>query len=200
MKLKLIVIAAFCFIANAVNSATDVPSVTITRMEDSSSIFLVNYSGNKIGTIVVVVKDSKDEIVLTKWIKATKDFSLPVNFSSVAEGTYTIQIDNGNGNEKLTRTLTYTNDTAPTYSHVVSLGDKRYLFTSSHSGAEKISIRIYDGEGNLVFEKEKLIQGDFAMLFNLRKISGTPSFEVSEKNGRSTMVPGNPIVMEIEKQ
>jgi len=57
------------------------------------------------------------------------------------------------------------------------------LFTSSYATSEKITIRIYNGEESLVFEKEMVVKGDFAMLFHLKEISGTPTFEVSESQG-----------------
>jgi hypothetical protein len=199
MKLKLIVVATFCLISMVANSATgDTPSFTIIRTDDASrSIFLVTYKGNKVSNIRVVIKDASEKEVLTKLIKGTKDFLLPINFSSVDEGSYTIQIDNGN--EKLIQTLVYTNEKAPTYSHVVSLGDNRYLFTSSHAGTEKITIRIYDGGGSLVYEKGEVIKGDFAKLLNLKSVIGTPVFEVVENSGTYIMVLRNPTTVDVGK-
>jgi len=199
MKLKLLVIAAFCLIANAASSATaEVPSVTITRTGDASrGIFLIKYLGDKVTDITMVIKDKGDQVVLTKLIKGVKDFSVPINFSSVDEGMYTVQIDNGSG--KLSKTLDYTSEKAPTYSHVVSLGDQRYLFTSSHAGSEKVTIRIYNGENSLIFEKELTIKGDFAMVFHLKEMSGIPTFEVTEPSGTSIMALRSPTTVDVGK-
>ena len=199
MKLKLIAIAALCMIASAVNAApVQAPSFTIARTGDASrSIFLVTYKGDKTSTITLVIQDDKGKEVLTKSIKATKDFSVPVNFSSVDEGTYTVMIDNGS--EKLTKTLNYTNEKAPTYSHVVNLGGNHYLFTSSYAGPEKITLRIYDGSETLVYQKEQVIKGDFALLLNLKDVTGTPVFEVTENSGTSIMVLRNPAIVEVGK-
>lgn len=196
MKLKLLVIAAFFFLGNV--ASAQVPSVTITRTGDvSRSIFLVKYLGSKVADVTVTVKDVTDNVVLTKSIKGVKDFSVPINFSSVDEGKYTIQVDNGSG--KVSKELNYTYEKAPTYSHVVSLGDQRYLFTSSHANSEKITIRIYNTEESLIYEKDVEVKGDFATLFHLKEMAGVPTFEVTEKSGTSIMVLRNPSQVDIGK-
>ncbi len=196
MKIKLLVIATFCLVANVASGGS--PSVTVTRTGDvSRSIFLVKYMGDKTADVTLVVKNASDDVVLTKVVKGVKDFSVPINFSSVDEGTYTIQIDNGSG--KLSQILNYTYEKAPTYSHVVSLGDQRYLFTSSHAGSEKITIRIYNAENSLVFEKEVTVKGDFATLFHLKEMSGIPTFEVTEPSGTSIMALRSPTTVDVGK-
>lgn len=72
------------------------------------------------------------------------------------------------------------------------------LFQSSHVGKEKITIRIFDQDGVLVFEKEEIVKGDFARLFNLKNISGQPSFEVTENSGNSLIIPGNPTIVVVK--
>lgn len=194
MKHKLLSIAAFCLLAFGANAQA--PSVSIMRAGDvSKSIFLVKYLGDKVADITLTVKDVGDNIVLAKSIKGAKDFSVPLNFSSVDEGTYTILIDNGSG--KLSKTLEYTYEKAPTYSHVVSLGDQRYLFTTSHATPEKISIRIYNSDESLIYENEVEVKGDYAMLFHLKDMTGLPTFEVTEKSGTFTMVLRNPMMVNV---
>lgn len=193
MTLKLVTIAVLCFAISVANSTpveTD-PLLSIVR-KDSSSIYMVNYSGSKLGTVTLTIKDSSGNILIKRSIENQKDFLLPVNFSSVAEGEYLVQIDNGT--EKKTMTVNYNNDTAPTYSRVSNLGDSRYLFTSSHAGTEKISIKIYDGNSVLVFDEYRVVKGTFALLFNLENVAGEPTFEVSGTSGNSLMIPGNSIV------
>src|SRR5581483_7649529 len=96
------------------------PTVNIVR-KDTTSVYLVNYIGSKTGKVSITIKDDAQSIILFRSYKDIKDFSIPVNFSSVAEGNYSIEIDNGV--EKLTRSLSYTKDIAPTYSRVENLGD-----------------------------------------------------------------------------
>ncbi|HEX5169484.1 MAG TPA: hypothetical protein VFW11_09935 [Cyclobacteriaceae bacterium] len=196
MKLTLLAITVFSFVVGAANSATInlEPTLSVTR-RDSSSVYLINYLGAKTGTVTLTIKDERSNLIVKKSIQNQRDFVLPINFSSVSEGIYVIQIDNGD--EKRIVIVNYNNDTAPTYSHVSSLGDGRYLFSSSHSGSEKISIKIYDGNDNLVFNEHRLINGNFATIYNLTNVPGQPYFEVSGTSGNSLMVPGNLTVTEV---
>ena len=198
MKAKMLIIAAFCCIAGVANSAPSdtSPSLEIVRL-DTTSVYLVNYMGSKTGKVTVTVKDDAQGLILIRSYRDVKDFSLPINFSSVPEGVYSIQIDNGI--EKLNRTLNYTKDISPTYSRVENLGDGRYLLTSSHSGKEKITVRVYNESSVKVYEEEKVVRGDFSMLFNLKNITGQPYFEVSEKSGTFILVPGHPQIIVVKE-
>ncbi len=196
MKSTLLAIAVFSFVVGVANSmaVSEDPALSVTR-KDSSDIYLINYSGSQMGTVTLTIKDERSNLMVRRTIRSQKGFLLPINFSSVPQGIYVIQIDNGA--QKRVVIVNYNNDTAPTYSHVSSLGDGRYLFSSSHAGTEKISIRIYDGNDKLVFAENRTINGHFATIFNLMNVSGKPYFEVSGTSGNSLMVPGNLIMTEV---
>lgn len=198
MKARIVVFLLLFQVVLNVNTARAElkPSFTITR-QDSSSIYVVDYVGSKIGNVILTIMNIDKTTIVTKYINGSKDFSLPINFSSMPEGTYTIEVDNGS--EKVFRELNYSSSTQPTYSHILSLGENRYLFTSSHVGNEKIIIRIFDGTGSEVYSEEKVVDGNLALLFNLKNISGRPTFEVSDGSGRSLMVPANPTFVVVKK-
>ena len=198
MKTKMLIIALFCCVAGAANSAPSntSPTVDIVR-KDTTSVYLVNYMGSKTGKVTITIKDDTKTTILSKSYKDVRDFSLPLNFSSVPEGVYTVQIDNGT--EKTVRALTYTKDIATTYTRVENLGDGQYLLTSSHSGKERITVRVYNESSVKVFEEEKTVRGDFSMLFNLKNVTGQPYFEVSEKSGDFILVPGRPQVIVVKE-
>jgi hypothetical protein len=172
-------------------------NLMIIARKDSSGVYLVSYTGTKTGRVIFQVKDEQGTTMVTRTIHNTKDFQIPINFSSVAEGKYIVQIDNGS--DTRTETVNYSNATAPTYSRITNLGDKKFLLMASHIGSEKISIRITDDTGSILYDKEKIIKGDFAMLFNLKGIHGEPTFEITEKSGNSIMVPGHPLVVDVKK-
>ena len=197
MKTRIILFTAICMLSIAVYAISDPTSWFTVSRNELSDVFLIKYTGSKTGKVTVSIKDSKGNEIITRSILAVRDFSMPINFSSVAEGVYTIQIDNGT--EKVTQTLNYTNETAPTFSHVTNLGNKHYLFTASHAGLEKILIVITDGNGVIVFEENKVIKGDAAFLFDLTKVSGQPTFDVTEESGHSLMIPGSPQVIAVKK-
>ncbi|MEI9921450.1 MAG: hypothetical protein WDO14_22085 [Bacteroidota bacterium] len=198
MKIKLLAVLGLFGLATMSfgNTAGASPSLTVNRIE-SSSIYTVSYSDVKPGKIILTIKDDQGNLLVRRVIKSENGFSMPANFSSVTEGVYHVETDNGV--EKQNVRVDYNNNTAPTYSRVVDLGDGRYLLSSSHVGVETINVKIFDGSGTMIFDEDKKINGGFAMMFNLKDVVGKPSFEVSESAGHSLMIPGSAVVAFVPK-
>jgi hypothetical protein len=197
MRIKLIVLAILGLASISVSHAAIIrPSLTVNRM-DSSSIYTVTYSDAKPGKVTLTIKDDHGKLLVKRIIQNENGFSMPANFSSVDEGIYHVETDNGT--DKMKADVNYNNNTAPTYSRVVDLGEGRYLLSSSHVGKETITVNVYDGNGALIYNEDKKINGAFSMLFNLKDVAGKPSFEVSESAGHSLMIPGSPVVAFVAK-
>ena len=198
MKTRFVVLAIICMfsITNQSNASDPTPWFTISRNE-VSGVYLIKYTGSKTSNTTVTIKDSRGNEISSTIVRAVRDFTMPINLSSVSEELYTIQIDNGT--EKVIQTLNYTNDKAPTYTHVTNLGNKNYLFTASHAGIEKVLIAISDGNGVVVFQENKTIKGDVAFLFDLTNVFGQPTFDITEESGHSLMIPGSPQVIAVKK-
>jgi len=183
MKTKAVIAALILMIGVAQAKASDNgPSVTISH-QDGSDIFLVNYRAGQAGNVKMTVRDQQGRELITKSIRDVRAFSLPVNLEDVDAGVYDIEIDNGT--EKQTQILDYSNQSPATYTHVTALGGNRYLLSVEHAGSEKIYIRIVDGTGETEFEQEQSINGSFAIVYDLRNVDGSPTFEVSDTSGRS---------------
>ena len=181
MKTSVVIAALILMIGvGQVKAGDHSPSVTISH-RDGSSIFLVNYQGSQKGNVKVSVKDNLGRVLITESIKGVKAFSLPVNLEEVDNGVYNLEIDNGK--DKQIQTLDYSYEVPATYTKVTPLGDKRYLLSVAHTGTEKISVRILDDAGDLVFEQAQLINGSFARVYNLKNSVGDPSFEVTDESG-----------------
>lgn len=198
MQLKLSAIIFINLLASAAfgTAGNEKPTLSVTR-KDSSGVYLVKYLDSKPGKVTVTITDSQGTLLVKRLIQNETGFVMPVNLSSVGQGIYTVYTDNGT--EKQNIAINYNNDTAPTYSRIVNLGNDRYLFTTTHVGKETVTITIYDGNDAQVFQENQKVDGVFTMIFNLRDVPGKPSFEVSETSGHSLMVPGNPVLAVIDK-
>ncbi|HTH55843.1 MAG TPA: hypothetical protein VL728_07330 [Cyclobacteriaceae bacterium] len=197
MQLKLMAIALFLMISTAyVSYGAEKPVLSVTR-KDSSNVYVVNYTDRKPGKVILTIKDSQGHALVRRQIHNQTGFSMPVNLSSVAMGIYTVYTENGT--DKQSVQIDYNNDTAPTYSRIVNLGENRYLFTTTHVGKETITITIYDGNDVNIFRENRTIDGIYSTIYNLQNVVGEPSFEVSETSGNSLMVPGNPLITVIDK-
>jgi hypothetical protein len=194
MKHKLLAVLFLGFAsisAHAMQSVAD-PSLTVMR-KDSSSTYIIKYSDNGTGNVLLTMKDDDGRMLLRRNIKNQNNFSIPVNFSSMEHGSYHVDADNGT--KKVSLVILYNNNSEPTYTRVVSLGDNKYLLTSTHIGKQTLMVKVYDENTNLIFEEKRSINGQVAILFNLTGVSGRPSFEVTETSGNSLMLPGNPVVV-----
>lgn len=196
MKFKLIFIALFFLLTSAAFANDKEVTLSATR-KDSSGVYLVNYSDGKSGKVVLTIKDSRGSILAKRQIQNEKGFVMPLNLSSVGEGVYTVHTDNGT--EKQSITIQYNNNTEPTYTRIVNLGENRYLFTTAHIGKETITIKIYDGNYVLLFDENRKIESSYSTIFNLKDVAGEPAFEISETSGHSLMVPGNPAITVVSR-
>ncbi len=198
MKNKAILFTLVCLFASTfyATASDPTPWFTISKNE-TSGVYLIKYTGSKTGNVTVTIKDSKGNEISSTVVFAVRDFSMPINLSSVSEELYTIQIDNGV--DKVVQTLNYTNNKPPTYTHVANLGNKHYLFSASHVGVENVLIVISDGNGVTVFNESKKIKGDVAFIFDLSNVYGQPTFDITEESGRSLMIPSNPQVIAVKK-
>lgn len=197
MKSRLFIMTLLSLFLSSAYGMYIEPAPTLSAMrKDSSGVYMVSYTDAKAGKVILTIDDAQGNLLARKVIQNENGFLLPINLSSVAEGEYTIRTNNGT--EKASTIIVYSNNTAPTYSRVVNLGEDQYLFTSSHAGKETITITIYDENGQLVFSENRKVHGYFSMLFNLKNVTGNPYFEVTETTGNSLMVPGNPVITNIK--
>jgi hypothetical protein len=177
MKTKLAVAALLLMIGVAqVRASENGPSLKISR-EEGSGIFLVKYLGIQTGDVKLTIKDATGGILLNESIKEVKGFSLPVNLEGVGEGVYTVEV--GNKSFQEVGTIDYTNQTPATYTHVSQVGDNRYMLSVAHAGTESVRIKILNDNGLPVYDKEVLVRGNFASVYDLPNIVGMPSFEVT---------------------
>lgn len=126
--------------------------------------------------------------VFSKTIKCVKGFILPVNFEGMLSGEYTIEVIEPK--RKQVQKIIYVANSATTASvHIskMSANDK-YLLSVSNKGEELITVRIFDGAHNLVHDQTIAITGDFGLVYNLKQVEGTPTFEITDKTGLTKVI------------
>jgi hypothetical protein len=186
MTTKVVIAALILMIAVIQTKASEVgPSLTVSH-ENGSSVFLVKYWGSQTGDVKMTIKDNKGRVLIKKSIKRVKDFLLPVNLAAVGEGVYTIEVDNSMN--KQIQTIDYSNQTPATYTHVLPLGDNRYMLSVASTGTKKIHIQILDDAQDFVFEQGQLIEGSFVQVYELKNFVGSPTFVVTDPSGYSLII------------
>ena len=157
------------------------PKVVVVNQKESG-VFKIIYEGAKTGNVDMKIYDQSGKLVFAETIKNLNGFSQPVNFQGMKPGEYVIEINDGEG--KTAQKIAYKNESVVKTVHVAKISDDaKYLVALANQGEEKINVKIFDGANNLVHDENLLVKGNFGLVYNLQKIAGTPTFEVTDKTG-----------------
>lgn len=182
MKTKSIFFAAL-LVTVAAMSATAKNEPGITGMAvvatKGSEVVKVIYRGE--GKVKITILNGSTEIVYSETRNSVEGFILPMNFSGVEPGEYTIELTDASGtkSEKFNYQPTIASNI-----HVNKLNDEgRFLLSVAKNAGENITVKIYDADNNLVYNTTKKVSGDLAELYSINKYRGACTFEVSDNAG-----------------
>lgn len=189
MKAKLFLVAAAWSLAVTVK-ANDPLTERFAVVERGNGIFKVIYKSNKQEDVWLTIVDHNGYVVLSERVKKVNGFFLPVNFSGMKPGTYTINLVSASG--KFVKAIQYAGrssdvEAVPVF-HVTRLDEEgRYLVSFQSKHPEKIDFRILDRAGNTVYHELREVN-DLALVYNLKNFSGTPTFKVTARSGKQVVV------------
>ncbi|HMP98375.1 MAG TPA: hypothetical protein PKC24_01250 [Cyclobacteriaceae bacterium] len=184
---KLMMIAAlFVISANALAKVANdekVPATLAVVEYKKTGIYKVIYKGEKSGKVKLSIYDAKHNLVFTENLVKTNAFMRPYNFSGMPEGIYFIEIEGANG--KLVERVQFTGGRIEKTVNVTRLTgkDTRYLLTVAAKEQDEITIRVFDETDHLVHEETATIDGDFAKVYNLQKLNGRFTMQITDKYG-----------------
>ena len=145
-------------------------------------IFKVIYEGENKGNVKLNVLSIDGSIVYHETIKNIDGFVLPLNFNGMAQGEYTVEIVDNTG--KISQKLSYLTGAASASNVRISkIEEGKYLFAIASKGSDEVNVKIYDGASELVHNETLTINGDLGLVYNLQKISGEPTFAITDKAG-----------------
>lgn len=149
----------------------------------SGSVIKLFYKGTVSGDVKVSIYSEKGEKVFTETIRNIENFVRPYNFSTLPEGAYTIELKGADGRQL--QKVNYSKGKIEKLMNLMHLtgSENKYVLTVANKGSEKLKVRIYDEKNNLLYNETEVIQGDFAKIYNLNKVSGRFLFEVTDQNG-----------------
>jgi hypothetical protein len=183
MKTKNVILTALMVVlVSGLAFAFEPGNPKLVVISQKSGIYKVIYEGGKAGKISMKIYDKDDNEVFSETTNVVNGFIRPVNFTGMEPGEYTIEIADGSG--KHIQKVTYAISSSIKSVHIAKTSeDGKYLMAIANSGKEVINVRIFDGANNLVHDQQIAINGDFGLVYNLKNVAGTPSFEVSDKVG-----------------
>jgi uncharacterized protein (DUF2141 family) len=190
MKTKSIFFAAILVAGVAVGAiAKEVPSeagMAVVSVKGSEVVKVI-YKGIAAGKVKVNVYNAASKLVFSESTNSVEGFILPLNFTGLDAGQYTVEIVDAVGvkSEK----IEYQPTVATTNVHISKLNqDGKFLLSVAKNTDENISVRIYDQNNNLVHSSSKKVAGDFAQVFSFATFSGSYTVEVTNEQGQTTTV------------
>jgi hypothetical protein len=189
MKTKSLFFAAFVLVSSlAVAAGKDEPrniGMAIIPVKGSET-FKVVYKGESAGKVRLNIYNSASRIILTETFNSTQGFIIPVNFSGLEAGEYTIELIDTAG-KKVEKITFGTKKASKRIAHVSNIDKQNGKFLLSvvnPSAGEQINVKIYDAENNLIHSESKIANGDFATVYKLNPGATSLTFEVSDSTGQ----------------
>jgi hypothetical protein len=177
----LVVLAVVCSAAKA--NIDDPKSGSGMAVVKSGDVFKLIYKGVKPGDIKVTIYNAQGKTIFQETLHKLASFVRPYNFSSIAEGEYTLELEGENG--KQVQSISHRNEASalPMKLVAVSGATNKYVLSVPNQGAGLMQVKIYDNTNGLVYDRTEKLDGNFARVYNLTDIGSGFSFEVTDVNG-----------------
>jgi hypothetical protein len=149
--------------------------------------FRLYYRGTDKNNVKISIRNEEDDIVYSEVIRKSTGFVRPYNFSKLPEGKYTIEIEDNSGTQL--ESVMYRRAGVDRLAHLQKVaGSQRYVLSLPGKASGEVSIRIFDANSALIYNKSEYIAGDFAKMYNLEKFEGRFMFEITDTSGNATTI------------
>ena len=159
-------------------------SVLALKM-DQMNRYVLHYGKQPPGVVKVKILDSNDKIVHHEIIRHHGAFSRPYNLSMMPTDEYRFEVTEDDSTYYLSiYKPTDVDKNYIRYTNVRSLRDDKYILSVANNLTNKIMIRIFNTEGDLLFSEIETMDLQFSKMYNLSEFNyETYVFEVIDKYG-----------------
>jgi hypothetical protein len=179
-------LVTFGVVAGSVSGVADEGSAGVAIVNNGTTLKLY-YKGTAEANVKVSILNESGKTVFTEVLRNIDGFVRPYNLSGIADGKYTIEVSDKN--------TTHTEKIvvgAPRKADIAHLqrikGDAgKYLLTVPAREAKDINVRIM-ADDRVIYEQVEAISSDFARIYNLKKVTGALTFEITDKLGNIKVV------------
>lgn len=184
MKIKSLYVAALMTLAAAISAiGKDEPAalgLAVVPVK-GSEVFKVIYKSEVPSKVKLSVYDANAQVVFTESLGNVGGFIRPLNFSGLAFGEYTIELTDATGRK--TEKVSYRPVKSEASAHVSKLAQAdKFLLSVTNNSKQIFTVKIFDGNSNLIHVSSKEASGDFAQLFSVKDVEGL-TFEISNGSG-----------------
>jgi hypothetical protein len=185
MKKNVLILMVLVAIGNAAVAmpAEDPAPASGVGIMKKGKTFHVFYKAAKLSDVKIFIRNERNDLVFTETIRKTDGFVRPYNFTQLEEGNYSVEVVDCS--HRQVQKITHETKPSEKLMHVVrvSPAENKFLLTVSNKVHNIISVKIYAGKHQLVYEEMLETANDFAKLYNLNQIDGDFSFEITDGEG-----------------
>ncbi|HEU5291657.1 MAG TPA: hypothetical protein VFU05_13500 [Cyclobacteriaceae bacterium] len=195
MKAKLFLAAALVLVGS-VAFASDVNETKLVVVRNQASdVFKVIFESQNYVFATVNIFDNAGNLVFQQDVKGKNGFILPMNFTGLTYGEYSIEVKQGSNSWKQTvnyetPVLEARNSSSSIQNVAVSklLTDGKYLLSVSTAEEQFVRVNIFDTNDSLLHTETRKANGDLAIVYNVKDASGEVTFQVTDKLGYSKTI------------
>ena len=159
----------------------------IVVKKSGTATYKLFYKNVETSNVKVSIVDAKNKIVFAENIINEDGFVRPYNFSELADGDYTLLIEDELGIRK-EKIIHHTGKVENLFNVLKFAGENKYLVTAPSNEKETVNVKIYNQEGQILYNESATLREAFARVYKLEKISGAVTFEISDSAGLSKVL------------
>jgi hypothetical protein len=185
MKKNLLVLAALLMMSSVVfarDPENPSPASGVGIMKKGTS-FHVYYKGVKPLDVKVSIFNARKQLVYTETIRKTDGFMRPYNFEQLEYGEYILEL--WDGTQRQTQTILHGVKPIEKLAHLTRIAgsDNKFILAVPNKGHDVLTIKIYSEKNQLIYQELLETAHDFAKVYNLNKLKGNFSFQVTDREG-----------------
>jgi hypothetical protein len=181
----------FAFIIMSATAFADAPASLTVISTSTSSVYKIYYKTKEVGKVKVSIINSANQLVFSEVLSNVASFVRPYNFSELAEGEYTIVLEDKNG--KQVEKVNYTMNRIVSFIKVTEVANdqNKYMLNVANNGSEVVTVKIFSNNA-LLHKQDVQVTGSFGLIYNLSQVKATTdskiTFEVSTSSGKTEMI------------
>jgi hypothetical protein len=181
---KLVVMFGVLMIISRVAFAGEVtaPKATNTSVSMKGEIVKIFYRSENSDKVKVTIVDAFSKVVFTEEIKRKSSFIRPYNLENLPYGEYTIVLEDKNGRTE--EKVMYAKEVVNVQASIIHKKESRKaMVTLFSTGETEVTYSVLDINNNVLYSKSEKVNGQAAMSFNLEKVKGAVTVQVSNSEG-----------------
>ncbi|MCS6974748.1 MAG: hypothetical protein NZM13_09710 [Cyclobacteriaceae bacterium] len=183
---KLMLVAVL--VAGAVSGLWADTPVRMAIVKRGEGVYKVIYSGDA-SESTITIKNRFGEVVFSERINSAKGFILPLNFSRLQPGVYTVEVVSGR--ERFTDEIFHGEETkspeAPFIAHITRLSANRYLCSVKATAHLPLKLTVLSESGE-AFAVHPVTEAETAFVISLQNFTGRPVFVLENSYGQSVTI------------